>query len=55
MRGESSCNLEAFYTAIEKVSNLLLLAPEITELDLNPLILTEQGIFAVDARIKLEK
>lgn len=55
MRGESSCNLEAFYTTLEKVSSLMILAPEITELDLNPLILTEQDIFAVDARIKIEK
>ena len=55
MRGESSCHLEAFYTAIEKVSTLMLLVPEITELDINPLILTEQDIFAVDARIKIEK
>ena len=55
MRGERSCNLEAFYTALEKVSNLMQLVPEITELDLNPLILTEQDIIAVDARIKIEK
>jgi len=55
MRGEPSCNLEAFYDAIEKVSNLLQIAPEITELDLNPLILTEQHIIAVDVRIKIEK
>ena len=55
MRGEPSCNLEAFYDAIQKVSNLLQLVPEITELDLNPLILTEQDIIAVDVRIKIEK
>lgn len=55
MRGEPSCNLEAFYDTIQKVSNLLQIAPEITELDLNPLILTEQGIIAVDIRIKIEK
>lgn len=54
MRGEPSCNLEAFYNALEKISTLLLLAPKITELDLNPLILNEKGIFAVDARIKIE-
>ena len=55
MRGEPSSNLEAFYDAIQKVSNLLEIAPEITELDLNPLILTEQDIIAVDTRIKIEK
>lgn len=55
MRGEPSCKMTAFYDAIQKVSNLLLLAPEITELDLNPLILTEKLIAAVDVRIKIEK
>ena len=55
MRGEPSCDLEAFYDAIQKVSYLMQLVPEITELDLNPLMLTEQHIIAVDARIKIEK
>ena len=55
MRGEPSCDLEAFYDAIQKVSYLMQWVPEITELDLNPLMLTEQQIIAVDARIKIEK
>ncbi len=54
IRGEASCNLEAFYDAIQNVSTLMQLVPEIIELDLNPLMLTEQGIIAVDARIKIE-
>ncbi len=55
IRGEKGCNLEAFYDTIEKVSNLLLLAPEISELDINPLMISEKDIVAVDARIKIKK
>ncbi|MCP4882702.1 MAG: CoA-binding protein [Flavobacteriales bacterium] len=55
MRGEPSCNLEALYDALEKVSKLMQLVPEITELDLNPLILNKQDIVAVDIRIRIEK
>lgn len=55
MRGESPCNLDAFYDAIQKVSYLMQWVPEITELDLNPLMLTEEQLIAVDARIKIEK
>ena len=55
MRGEPSCNLEALYDALEKVSNLMQLVPEIIELDLNPLILNQQNIVAVDIRIRIEK
>ena len=55
MRGEAACDLEAFYKTIQQVSRLLELVPEISELDLNPLMLSEHGIVAVDARIKIDK
>ena len=55
IRGESSCNLEAFYLTIENISNLLMIAPEIVELDINPLMISEQDIIAVDARIRIKK
>ena len=51
LRGELPCNLEAFCQSIERVSQLMLQNPEIIELDLNPLILNNDGITAVDARI----
>lgn len=54
MRGETPCNLEAFYNGIEKISSLMLHFPEIVELDLNPLILSKKGIVAVDVRIKIK-
>ncbi len=55
IRGESSCDLEAFYETIENISNLLMLAPQIVELDINPLMISEHGIIAVDARIRIKK
>lgn len=55
MRGEIPCDVEAFYDAIQKVSQLVELCPEISELDLNPLMLSAKGIVTVDARIKIEK
>ena len=55
IRGESSCDLDAFYQAIENISNLLRLAPQIAELDINPLMISEQGITGVDARIRIQK
>ncbi len=55
IRGESSCNLEAFYQTIENISNLLMVAPQIVELDINPLMISEQDIIAVDARIRIKK
>ena len=55
IRGEPSCNLEAFYQTIENISNLLMIAPQIVELDINPLMISEQDIIAVDARIRIKK
>ena len=54
IRGDQSCDMESFYTAIEKVSILLQNRPEIVEMDINPLIINEEGIIAVDARIRIE-
>ena len=36
-------------------TNLVSLAPEIAELDLNPVMGTAEGVWAVDARIRLER
>ena len=55
IRGQIPCNLEAFYMAIKKVSDLLEATPEIVELDINPLMISEHDIIAVDARIKIKK
>lgn len=55
IRGQVPCNLEAFYEAIKKIADLLDATPEIEELDINPLMISEKDIIAVDARIKIKK
>jgi acetyltransferase len=37
------------------MSQLVSVAPEILEMDLNPLMGTKDGVTAVDARIRIEK
>jgi acetyltransferase len=56
VRGELPSDVEALYEAIERVSQLILENPEISELDLNPVIVRPvgQGVRAVDARIVLK-
>lgn len=46
-------NLEYFYTLIEKITYIAD-KKDIKELDLNPVIVGENGSFVVDARIELE-
>ncbi len=52
-RGQKGIDLNEFEVIIRKISSLLLLIPEITELDMNPLLATSDQIIAVDARIRL--
>ncbi len=42
---------EAIYGVLERISALLADVPEITELDINPLLADEAGVLALDARI----
>ncbi len=46
---------EKFIDLIVRVGALVHIAPEIAEIDLNPLLVTEKTISAVDIRIKVEK
>ena len=54
-RAKKGINLQAFAHFISQISHLVALAPEIAELDINPLIATNNNIVAVDARIKIDK
>ncbi|MCF8232719.1 MAG: acetate--CoA ligase family protein [Bacteroidales bacterium] len=54
-RGQQGINEEQFVEMIWRLSALLEAAPEITELDLNPLLGTAEKVVAVDARINVEK
>ncbi len=54
-RGQEGINQEKFIDAIVRLSALLEVAPEIKEMDLNPLLGTSKDVIAVDARIRIEK
>lgn len=53
-RGKKSINFYEFQNIIVNLSNLLFSIPEISEMDINPLIATCDSILAVDCRIKIE-
>ncbi len=54
-RGRSPLSADAFSRAIQRVSLLCEAAPEIAELDLNPLLADARGLHAVDARIRIAR
>jgi len=55
VRGQKGIDEKAFADILVRLSALLTVAPEIMELDLNPLLATSEKIVAVDARIRIEK
>ncbi len=55
IRGQKGINEEAFANLLSKLSALVEAAPEIAEMDLNPIMGTDKGVVAVDARIRIEK
>jgi len=54
VRGMGGVNIDKFKEAILRLSGLLEAAPEIFEMDLNPLLGTAETVIAVDARIRVE-
>jgi len=54
-RGQKGIDEQQYADIIVRLSTLLRLSPEIKEIDINPLLATEKGLFAVDARIRIEK
>ncbi len=55
VRGMEGINKAQFVDTIVRLSALLKAAPEIAEMDLNPLLGTAEQVVAVDARIRIEK
>ncbi|WP_372751285.1 acetate--CoA ligase family protein [Labilibaculum sp.] len=55
VRGQEPVNESKFAEAITRVAALMKVAPEIFEMDLNPLLGNKNAIVAVDARIRIEK
>ena len=54
-RGRAALDEAALQDAILRISALLSICPEIQELDLNPLKVLENGVCAVDARIRVDR
>lgn len=54
-RKQAGISIEAFTEVLLRLSALVETAPEIAELDLNPLLGTPDTLVAVDARIRIEK
>jgi acetyltransferase len=55
VRGQTGIDKEKFAEVIVRVSQLVRAAKVITEMDINPLLGTPDGIIAVDARIRVDK
>ncbi|MCL2073982.1 MAG: acetate--CoA ligase family protein [Marinilabiliaceae bacterium] len=55
VRGQEAVNEDLFADAIVRVSALVQVAPEIAEMDLNPLLGSKKAVVAVDARIRIQK
>lgn len=55
IRNQQGIDLKALAQYIRNISALVMIAPEIAELDLNPLLGNAKEIIAVDARILIEK
>jgi acetyltransferase len=53
-RGQPGIALEAVLQALVSLSELATELPEIAELDVNPLLADEDGVLALDARVKLD-
>ncbi|HJT16131.1 MAG TPA: acetate--CoA ligase family protein, partial [Thermoanaerobaculia bacterium] len=54
VRGAKAADRGAIRNAIERISALVGICPEIRELDINPLIALPDGVVAVDARVRVE-
>ena len=52
-RGTPACDVLAVEDVLLRVARLADEVPQLAEMDLNPLIATPRGVFAVDVRIRL--
>lgn len=55
VRGQKGIDEQQIETILLRLSALLDAAPEIVEMDINPLLGDEQGVVAVDARVRIDK
>jgi acetate---CoA ligase (ADP-forming) len=54
MRGKPQSDIDALAETVEKVSRLMLECPQIQELDLNPVLVSDKGVLIADAKVILE-
>ncbi|MGZ9074450.1 MAG: bifunctional acetate--CoA ligase family protein/GNAT family N-acetyltransferase [Burkholderiaceae bacterium] len=52
-RDRPPADREALYLTLVRVSQLVTDLPEVVELDINPLLVDEQGVIALDARVRV--
>jgi acetyltransferase len=55
IRGKEPINQQKFAEMISRISALCMVAPEIFEMDLNPLLAAKNDVIAVDCRIRIDK
>lgn len=55
VRGRSPADVDAIVETIQRVSQLVTDFPEITELDINPLVVSPEGVSAIDLRLTLDR
>lgn len=53
-RDRASADLDAIYSTLVKISQLIVDIPEIMELDINPLFADEAGVLVLDARMRVQ-
>jgi len=55
VRGQEGTSETAFADAVVRLATLVIHAPEIAEMDINPLLGNAKGVIAVDTRIRIER
>ncbi len=55
VRGQKGIDIEKYKDIVSRVAHLVEAAPQIVEMDINPLLADDKKITAVDARIRIEK
>jgi acetyltransferase len=53
-RDRPAADLAAIYRVLVRVSQMVIDLPELAELDINPLLADENGVIALDARVRLQ-
>lgn len=54
-RGRSPADIDSIVETIQRVSQLVFDFPSITELDINPLVVSPEGVSAIDLRLSIDR